>query len=177
MEKPTCFVPVFAWMSQRDFAWQVELFFFVLASGRRQFKRGYSCFSFRLYFTIFIFGMKGSNTKRFCNLHVNLYFKSKPNTVSVFLMSVDVKHCRHVEHCFLVSREAQSAKHSSDVEFVASSVMFACWMSMDTCGQGWTAFHVLCNLLDEALQVRDSKPVALRSSGIHSHAQVRPADN
>ena len=63
-----------------------------------------------------------------------------------FLMSVDVKHCRHVEHCFLVSREAQSAKHSSDVEFVASSVMFACWMSMDTCGQGWTAFHVLCNL-------------------------------
>ena len=93
------------------------------------------------------------------------------------VMSVDVKHCRHVEHCFLVSREAQSAKHSSDVEFGASSVMFACWMSMDTCEQGWTAFHVLCNLLDEALQVRDSKPVVLRSSGIHSHAQVIPADN
>ena len=98
----------------------------------------------------------------------------KPNPV---FLSVDVKHCRHVEHCFLVSREAQSAKHSSDVEFVASSVMFACLMSMDTCGQGWTAFHVRCNLLDEALQVRDSKPVALRSSGIHSHAQVRPVDN
>ena len=54
-----CFVPVFAWMSRRDFAWQAELFLFVFASGRRQFKRGYSCFSFRLYFTIyFIFGMR-----------------------------------------------------------------------------------------------------------------------
>ena len=125
-----------------------------------------------------LFWHEGSNTKRFCNLHVNLYFKSETKHSFCFsVMSVDVKHCRHVEHCFLVSREAQSAKHSSDVEFVASSVMFACWMSMDTCGQGWTAFHVLCNLLDEALQVRDSKPVALRSSGIHSHAQVRPADN
>ena len=82
-----------------------------------------------------------------------------------------------MEHGFLVAREAQSAKHCIDVKFAASSVMFACWMSVDTCGQGWTEFHVRCNLLDEALQVRDSKPVALRSSGIHSHAQVKPADN
>ena len=144
--------------------------------GVASLKGGYSCFPFQAVFHyLFYFWHEGSNTKRFCNLHVNLYFKSE--TKHSFLMSVDVKHCRHVEHCFLVSREAQSAKHSSDVEFGASSVMFACWMSMDTCGQGWTAFHVLCNLLDEALQVRDSKPVALRSSGIHSHAQVSPADN
>ena len=152
---------------------------FVLASGRRQFKRGYRCFPFQAVFHyLFYFWHEGSNTKRFATWMSTFISNRKPNTVVCFsVMSVDVKHCRHVEHCFLVSREAQSAKHSSDVEFVASSVMFACWMSMDTCGQGWTAFHVLCNLLDEALQVRDSKPVALRSSGIHSHAQVIPADN
>ena len=171
-------MPVFAWMSRRDFAWQAELFFLCSPPGVASSKGGYSGFSVSscILLSLFYFWHEGSNTKRFCNLHVNLYFKSETKH-SLFLMSVDVKHCRHVEHCFLVSREAQSAKHSSDVEFVASSVMFACWMSMDTCGQGWTAFHVLCNLLDEALQVRDSKPVALRSSGIHSHAQVRPADN
>ena len=134
-------------------------------------------FLFELYFTIyFIFGMR-VQTRNVLQLGCQLLFQIGNQTHFFPVMSVDVKHCRHVEHCFLVSREAQSAKHSSDVEFVASSVMFACWMSMDTCGQGWTAFHVLCNLLDEALQVRDSKPVALRSSGIHSHAQVRPADN
>ena len=141
-----CFVPVFAWMSRRDFAWQAELFF-MLASGRRQFKRGYSCFSFRLYFTIyFIFGMR-VQTRNVLKLACQPLFQIGNKHSFLFsVMSVDVKHCRHVEHCFLVSREAQSAKHSSDVEFVASSVMFACLMSMDTCGQGWTAFHILCNL-------------------------------
>ena len=45
---------------------------------------------------------------------------------------------------------------------------------MDRVGQ----HSMFCAIfLDEALQVRDSKPVALRSSGIHSHAQVKPADN
>ena len=45
---------------------------------------------------------------------------------------------------------------------------------MDRVGQ----HSMFCAIfLDEALQVRDSKPVALRSSGIHSHAQVIPADN
>ena len=46
MDMPTCFcfVPVFAWMSLRDFAWQAERFFCVLASGRRQFERGLQLF-------------------------------------------------------------------------------------------------------------------------------------
>ena len=91
------FLPVFAWMSLRDFAWQAELFFVKLASGRRKFERGnrafwpLSCFVFcgmRVQTRNFLFG----------TLHVNLYFKLKPNTV--FVLSVDVKHCRHVEHSF-----------------------------------------------------------------------------
>ena len=49
------FVPVFAWMSLRDFAWQAELFFlFVLASGRRQFERGLQLFSFSSCISLFI---------------------------------------------------------------------------------------------------------------------------
>ena len=48
-------VPVFAWMSLRDFAWQAELFFlFVLASGRRQFERGLQLFSFSSCISLFI---------------------------------------------------------------------------------------------------------------------------
>ena len=48
------------------------------------------------------------------------------------------------------------------------------WTHVDRVGQ----HSMFCAIfLDEALLVRDSKPVAQRSSGIHSHAQVRPADN
>ena len=54
-----CFVPVFAWMSRRDFAWQAELFFLCSPPGVASLKGGIVVFSFRLYFTIyFICGMR-----------------------------------------------------------------------------------------------------------------------
>ena len=62
-----CFVPVFAWMSLKEILrGRLNCFYFVLASGRRQFERGLQWFfRFELYFTIFIFWHEGSNTKRF----------------------------------------------------------------------------------------------------------------
>ena len=134
-------------MSLRDFAWQAELFFFfVLASGRRQFERGNTVvFLFELYFTIYFLWHEGSNTKCFWNLHVNLISNQKPNTVffCVFsVMSVDVKHCRHVEHSFFVFVDVHG-KHSPrstavmwNLLQVQSCLHVGCqWTHVDRVGQ------------------------------------------
>ena len=87
MNMPTCFVfvPVFAWMSQRDFAWQAELFFLCSPPGVASLKGGYSCFPFQAVFHyLFYFWHEGSNTKRFATWMSTFISNRKPNTVFVF---------------------------------------------------------------------------------------------
>ena len=78
------FLPVFAWMSRRDFAWQAELFYFCSPPGVASLKGG-TVVSLLGCISLFIFFWhEGSNTERFETCMSTFISNRKPSTVFVF---------------------------------------------------------------------------------------------